>query len=116
MADPTRRHSRYPAVNRDVPAAPTPAEASVAPVEAPVELEAPQTVEIPTEAPEAPQEVVEEAVEEETETVELPDLIEMSTKEVLAWVGNDDSRRTWAITSEAAGRGRKGLLKKLQDD
>lgn len=118
MADPTRRHSRFPAVNRDVaPQAPqSPVEAPETLVEAPHVETAPEAPEAPSEAPEASEQEAaeeEEGAPEEEVVENLVDLSGMSTKEVLAWVGDDEDLRVLAIESERSGAARKGLLKKL---
>jgi hypothetical protein len=111
------RFSRYPAINRE-PVEEAPVGAAV---EAPVEE---ASVEAPAEAaPSAPEPEVEVEVEEvvtvaDDAEAEVPDLDEdidaLTSKEVLRWVGDDPARRAYALESEASGKARKTLLRKLR--
>lgn len=87
------RFSRYPAVNRDVPGGTATPVAKVAakPIAAPVEK------------------VVDNPVDNSV------DLSNMTVAEVLAWVGDDDTRRAEALAAEQSGKQRKSLLDALSD-
>ncbi len=43
----------------------------------------------------------------------LIDIAEMTARQVLDWVGDDEIRREFALQSESEGRARKGLLSEL---
>ena len=84
------RHSRFPAVNREVGAG-----------------RAAPKVEAASEAPE-----VEEAPAEEAAV----DLADLTIDEVLDWVGDDEDRRAEALAAEEAGKGRKTLISALSGE
>lgn len=87
------RFSKYPKVNRSIPAAPASAADRLALASTP--------------AP-APKPVV-------AAPVAVPALEDMTVAEVLEWVGDDDKRRQAALAAEQDGRARKGLIKTLSE-
>lgn len=107
MANSGRRHSRFPAVSRAVPA------------------EDPQ-VELPVDDPDEPEVAVEAAPVEEPEVeVEVPDgepypspdeLSARNVADIVAWVGDDEQRATYAVAAEGLrDTPRKGVLALLSD-
>lgn len=110
------RYSRYPAINRDV---------ALAELEEVDDCEAepeevvdttPADEPVATAAPEADEAATEPAedVEDDGQDWPSPEVLgEMSTSEVLEWVGDDPDRTTYALEVESAGRERKTLLRKL---
>jgi hypothetical protein len=91
------RFSKYPKVNRSIPAAPASAADRLALASAP-----------PAAAVAAPKPVV-------AAPVVVPALEDMTVAEVLEWVGDDDKRREAALAAEQDGRARKGLIKTLSE-
>lgn len=107
------RFSRFPAVNRtpeELGLPPEPPEPEPDPIE---EYEALRSIGLSdyeasaTAWPEP----------EPTAVVAYPsadEFSEMTTKEVIEWVGDDEARRSYAISAEESGRERKTLLRKLR--
>lgn len=110
------RYSRYPAVNRDVSPV-EPEEVDDYEVETEEVVDTTPAVEpVTTPEPEADEAVVEpvEDVEDGGQDWLSPEVLgEMSTREVLEWVGDDPDRTAYALEVESAGRERKTLLRKL---
>lgn len=112
------RYSRYPAVNREVPSE-DPKEL----IDSEEESEEPTYTEPVEVAPEVDDVVASEPdteVSNESDNQDRVDwpsptaLGEMSTREVLKWVGDDPDRAAYAAGVEEAGRERKTLLRKLR--
>jgi hypothetical protein len=131
---PSGRFSNYPKVNRGV-SSDEPKEVVVrAPEPEEVVDTAPEPEEVVAPTPE-PEEVADDGESTETaESVEdegasdeaaedvaeaafigADDISEMTAKEVLDWVGDDLSRREYALATESSGRERKTLLSRLAE-
>jgi hypothetical protein len=93
------RYSKYPKVDRSIPAAPASAADRLAAAgAAPVAVQS-----VPAAVP-APKEGF---------TLSASLIGDMTVAEVLEWVGEDEDRRVAALAAEESGRARKGLLKSL---
>lgn len=98
---PSGRYSKYPKVNRSVPAYPSSAAERFALGASPTVPTVPEPEPVSLPAP------------QEGFTLSASLIGDMTVAEVLEWVGDDEDRRVAALAAEESGRARKSLLKSL---